>query len=174
MDARAGVKKAIKGDIAAFAALIEMKKAELYRIAFSYARNRDDALDIVGEAVYKAFIAVGRLRRPEYFNTWLTRILINCAVDHLRRAKKTVPMEENSPGTVTADATDREAVLDLYAALDQLDAKHRTVIILKYFHGYTLEEIARILAWPAGTVKTYVYRALRMLNISLKEGEEIE
>jgi len=179
MDAKAAVKKAVKGDAAAFAQLIETKKAELYRIAYSYAKNRDDAMDIVGEAVYKAFVSVGSLRKPEYFNTWLTRILINCAVDHLNKAKKTVRTAgEVGNGALVepggAGGTEHEAIMDLYGALDRLDTKHRTVIILKFFHDLTLAEIARVLEWPVGTVKTYLYRALQALNISLKEGEEIE
>ncbi|MBS4026986.1 MAG: sigma-70 family RNA polymerase sigma factor [Clostridia bacterium] len=176
----ATVKKAVKGDETAFCQLVEGRKATLYRLAYSYVKNQEDALDIVSEAVYKAFISIDKLKNPEYFNTWLTKILINCAINQLKKSKKVIYFNEEN-ALKSLDTQDQlnnfsqpyhhEEVLDLYSALDKLDDKHKTVIILKFFQDLTLEEIARMLDWPTGTVKTYLYRALKVLNLNLKEGE---
>lgn len=170
------VKKAIKGDDTAFCQLIEERKEQSYRIAFGYVKNKEDALDIVGETVYKAFTSIKKLKHPQYFNTWFIKILINCAIDHLNKAKKIIYIDqedtlENLKQQNNAAAYYDEDAIDLYAALDKLDEKHKTVVILKYFKDLTIEEIARVLEWPTGTVKTYLYRALKNLNLTLKEGD---
>ena len=67
-----------KIDKAVFIELFHQREEVLYRIAYMYVKNEDDALDIVNEAVCKAYSSVKRLKEPKYFNTWITRILINC------------------------------------------------------------------------------------------------
>jgi RNA polymerase sigma-70 factor, ECF subfamily len=169
------VKKAISGDEGAFCQLVEERKEKLYRTAYSYVKNREDALDIVSETVYKAYISISKLKNPAYFHTWFTRILINCAINHLHKSKKIIHMDK--PDSLKWQKEDnlsyhKEEMLDLYYAMEKLDQKHKTVIILKYFQDLTLEEIARVLQWPVGTVKTYLHRALKTLNLGLKEGVE--
>lgn len=75
------VLKAIRGDDDAFYILIENRKAMLYKTAFAYVKNKEDALDIVSDTVYKAYLSIDKVKSPEFFNTWMTRILINCALD---------------------------------------------------------------------------------------------
>lgn len=171
------VRKAIKGDTAAFTQLMEDRKENLYRIAYSYVKNQADALDIVSETVYKAYLNIRKVKKPQYFNTWLTRILINNAINQLKKQQRVVYMGEKEALDNVQQAADipsfyeREQVLDLYRAIDRLDADHKTVVILKYFQDFTFDEIAQVLEWPSGTVKTYLYRALKSLNVDL--GEEV-
>jgi RNA polymerase sigma-70 factor, ECF subfamily len=168
------VLKAKQGNEAAFCRLIEARKADIYKIAFCYVKNKEDALDIVSETVFKAYVSLPKLRQPEYFNTWLTRILINCALTHLKHTRPACSLDEEaqrvercSPAELPGGAA--EARLDLYRALDKLDDKHKTVVILKYFQDLTLPEVAEILKCPVGTVKTYLHRALKTLRVELKE-----
>lgn len=67
-----------------------------------------------------------------------------------------------------------DEVLDLNEALEKLDAKYKTVIILKYFEDMTLESISKMLKLPLSTIKTHLYRALEKLKMDLKEGKDIE
>lgn len=70
-------RKAIRGNCDAYGQLIHACQNYLYRIAFLYTKNEDDALDVVQDCILKAYESIGKLRKPEYFKTWITRILIN-------------------------------------------------------------------------------------------------
>ena len=72
--------------------LIHTYKEKFYRIAYSYVKNEQDALDVIQESVYKAYCSLDKLKSPEYFKTWFTRILINKAIDQIRFKKRIVPL----------------------------------------------------------------------------------
>lgn len=153
MDAEFLSAKARSGDDNAFFELIHARKEILYRTAYTYVRNRDDALDIVNEAVYKAYRSIGKLKEPALFNTWLMRILIICSLDHKKKFGRLVPVEElptNASDTVTQDNIEN---LDLYSALGVLDENCRTVIILKYFQDLTITQISEIMQCPRAQSK---------------------
>ena len=90
------VPKAIKGDTESFTPLLSIKKENLYRIAYRYVHNEQDALDIIGEAVYKAYISISKLKHPEYFNTWLIRIVINCSINFINKSKKALYLDNEA------------------------------------------------------------------------------
>lgn len=78
------VKLAINQDEKAFEYLMNISKEGLYRIAFAYAKNEQDALDILQETVYKAYISIYKLKEPKYFKTWISKILINNAINFIK------------------------------------------------------------------------------------------
>jgi RNA polymerase sigma-70 factor, ECF subfamily len=173
LDDKHNVIKAKGGCVDSFVDLIEARKGKIYKIAYSYVKNQQDALDILQDATYKAFISIKTLKDSKIFDSWLTRIVVNCAIDFLRKRKKMLYVDDTSQ-LIQENSTCKsniESELDLYTALDVLDEKHKTVIILRFFEDYTIKEIAAILDWPLNTVKTYLYRALGLLKIELKEGE---
>jgi len=158
------------GDEIAFRELIEEKKAMLYRTAFAYTKNEDDAIEIVQETVYKAFISIKQLKEPAYFTTWLTRILINCAINYMKKQKRIIPLSEPIPIDLASTNTgNAEEIMDLSFAIDQLEEKLKTVVILKYYQDLTIVQIAEILECPVGTVKTRLHMALKKLRVELKE-----
>lgn len=163
------VLRARSGDDNAFSELISEQKEVLYRTAFTYVRNKDDALDIVGETIYKAYISIKQLKEPQFFNTWLTRILINCALDHIRLCKRIVPNETEITINNPLSNRDSAELLDLYDAVDRLDPKCKTIVILKYFQDFTLLQISQVLECPLGTVKTCLHKALKELRYELEE-----
>ena len=163
--------KAKKGDDNAFYELISERKEMLYKTAFTYVKNKEDALDILNETVYRAFISIKRLKEPEFFNTWLTRILINCALDTLRKDKKVLQLDEQAGIANLSSTLAQEDVFDLNIAVDSLKEKYKTIVILKYFQDMTLAEIADVQKCPLGTVKTNLYKALKELKINLEEVE---
>lgn len=147
--------------------LIENEQERFYRIAYSYVKNQEDALDIVHNAIVKALQSCRGLRSPEYAQTWFCRILINESISHLRRARRFVPLEEVRTPAEGAEP-EREAYLDLYAALDRLPPELKTVVILRFFEDMKLEEIAQILSANLSTVKSRLYRALKLLKLDLE------
>lgn len=168
MDTEELALKAKKGDRNAFAELIYARKTVLYKTAYAYVKNREDALDIVNETVYKAFVSVKKLENPAYFNTWLTRILINHSLNYLRKNKHVVLCDnERQYKNVRPEGMDEE-VLDLYQAIDRLEEKYKTVVILKYIQDLKLDQIAEILRWPIGTVKSCLHRAVKELRVDMR------
>lgn len=149
-----------------FAARTHTMKERLYRTAYLYLGSEADALEAVDEAVYQALRALKQLRQPEFFETWLTRILLNTCHKELRRRKRFQPVE-TLPDTAGPDDYDR---LPLKEAVGRLPEELRAVIILRFFAGYTQAETAALLAVPQGTVATRQRRALELLRLEL--GEE--
>ena len=81
-------KKAVKGDKESFSKLLEPIKDKLYKVAFVYMRNEDDALDCIQESIVKAITSLNSLKEPQYFNTWIVKITVNTCKDNLRKNKK--------------------------------------------------------------------------------------
>lgn len=171
MELEQKVLKAQRGDDDAFYQLISNRKEILYRTAFAYVKNKEDALDILQETVYKVYVSLNKLKEPRFFNTYLTRILINCSIDYIRKNKKEISVEDVQAFALTKTQESKEAVIDLYSAIDRLEEKRKSIIILKYFQGLTLNEIAEVLQYPLGTVKTKLHRALKELRLDLGEEE---
>ncbi|WP_147532949.1 sigma-70 family RNA polymerase sigma factor [Bacillus marasmi] len=165
------VKKAQKGDDSAFTKLIDKEKDKLYRIAFLYVKNESDSLDIVQETIYKAYISIGSLKNSSYFSTWLTRILINTALDFIKKNSKVIPIDQDSIERIqSADRIMLEDKMDLLKALERLPEKYKTVIILRFYQDLTIKQIAKLIECPEGTVKTNLHRAINELKGMLKEA----
>ncbi len=162
------VKKAKRGSDKAFQELIQEEKNKLYRMAYMYVKNENDALDIVQEAIYKAYISMKTLKENQYFSTWLTRILINKALDFIKKNKRVIPIDEIERFH-TAEIHQMEDRIDLIDAINRLEAKYRTMVILRYYKDFTIKQIAETLDCPEGTVKTHLHRALKRLKMDLKE-----
>lgn len=149
-----------------FARRIEQIRQKLYKTALLYLGNETAAMDALDEAVYKALKNIRKLRQPEYFDTWITRILINECHNENRRRKRFQPMEELPE--FAAEAFDS---LPLREAIRRLPADLKEVVILRYFAGYTLVETAQALGIPQGTAATRQRRALALLRLELGEEE---
>jgi RNA polymerase sigma-70 factor, ECF subfamily len=164
------VKKAMKGNGTAFEELLVIHSDRLYRTAYLYAGNREDALDIVQETAFKAFVAVGQLKNEQYFLTWLTRILIHCAYEVLRKRKKEMPVDKLMELPYNRKDGNAEN-LDLLEAITYIKEQHRTAIILFYYHDLPISEVAKTMDVPENTVKTYLQRGRKELKKRLG-GEE--
>ena len=145
----------------------EALKERLYRTAALYLGSESAAVDAVDEAVYKGFCACKKLRQPEFFDTWLTRILINVCNTELRRRRRELSMDE-----LPETAQEQFDALPLKEALRRLPRDLRDVIVLRYFTGLTLEETARALDIPRGTVSTRQKKALALLRLELTDEKE--
>ena len=169
MDTNGKIKLAQKGDDNAFYELINERKGQLYKTAFAYVKNKEDAMDIVSDTVYKSYMAIKNLKEPSLFNTWLTRILINTSIDCIKKSSRAVSFKENVSSEICETTKDDDQLIDLKAAVDNLHENYKTIVILKYFQDMTLTEIANTLQCPLGTVKTNLHKALKELRVDLKE-----
>ena len=152
--------------------LIEQNQERFYRVAYTYVKNREDALDIVHNAIVNALKSYATLRSPEYAQTWFYRILINVSISFLRKKRPVVSLEELSAPRLRPAAAASEAVrdeyLDLYTAVDNLPPDLRAIVILRFFEDMKLDEIAEITATNLNTVKSKLYRALRQLKLEME------
>jgi RNA polymerase sigma-70 factor (ECF subfamily) len=164
------------GDRDALGPLLERHYRRLYRIAVSYLRDPDEALDAVQETFVKAFCHAARWDPATEPGAWLTRIAINEAIDRYRRGKRRAasfaPLEREPVAPDTGDGPERalgrrEDAERVAAALAALPERHRAVFVLRHHDEMTLEEIARALALPLGTVKSALHRAVHQLRARL-------
>ena len=135
-----------------------------YRLAYSYMRNEDDALDVVQESAYRAIRDCRKVRNKDYLSTWIYRIVVNTALDMLRRKKK----ENITEDLPEIPVEDQYQDLELRTVLNQLDDKSRTIILLRYFEDLKLEDIADIVGDNLNTVKARLYRSLKKLRLNLE------
>ncbi len=142
---------------------------KLYRLAYSYVHNENDALDIVQESAYKAIKNSYTLKNPQYVGTWLYRIVINESISFLRKHKQQLVELYEADGETEDQYTD----FDLRQALNSLDPLDKTVVVLRFFEGMQLNQIAEAMDENLNTVKSRLYRSLKKLKLSLaKEGVE--
>lgn len=140
-----------------------------YRLAYSYTRNEDDAMDIVQESVCKALSAKKHLDSEQYLKTWCCRIVINTAVDLLRKRKKEqIGVEEFLLSEQGEKDTNYENI-EIMEMLAMLKEKDRVILILRYFEDMKLEDIAQITSENVNTIKSRLYRALKQLKIHIAD-----
>lgn len=149
-----------------YAVRADALKGKLYGMAYLYLGNPSLAVDAVDEAVYRGLRACTKLREEQYFDTWLTRILINVCNAELRRRKREIAVAE-LPETAWEDFD----ALPLKDAVGRLPQDLRAVIVLRYFTGLTLADTAAALDIPQGTVVTRQRKALKLLRLELTDEE---
>lgn len=149
-----------------FTGQVELCRGTLYRVSCAYLIQEADRLDAVQEALLKAWKCRRQLKEAAYFRTWLTRILIRECVNIQRRQKRMIPTE-NVPEDRTRETPDGHP--ELRDAILRLPEKLRIPLVLHYMEGCPVEEIARILHVPKGTVCSRLSRARDQIRIMMKE-----
>ncbi len=147
--------------------IVDNKEA-LYRFAYTYVHNEDDALDVVHDAICKSLTNINTLKDTDSIKPWIYRIVANCAIDNIRKNKKYVISSDDLEVDDLVDY-DKYEDIDLQRALDQLPEKYRTIIVLRYFEDMKIGDIAQILDENENTIKTRLYNALAKLKISISE-----
>lgn len=137
---------------------------KFYRLAYSYVKNEADAMDIVQESAYKAILKSDGLKSKEYIMTWLYRIVVNEALQFLRKQKKEVVLD-----TMEEEGTsDQYADIDLETAIEKLTPEDQTIIRLRFFEDMKIADVADILQLSENTVKSRLYRAMEKLKLQLE------
>ena len=127
---------------------------KFYRVAYSYARNQEDALDIVQNAVCKALESYKNLRNADAVKTWFYRILINESLAAIKQRKKELLSDDNPQKEEAYYEKGYEQQDDIKEELDRLEEDIQTIIRLRFFEELSLKEISEITGLNLNTVKT--------------------
>ncbi|WP_090817272.1 RNA polymerase sigma factor [Paenibacillus sp. yr247] len=148
-------------------ACITEHKENVYRLAYSYVKNSEDALDIVQDSIHKAFASSDSLRNTASIKSWFYRIVVNTSLDFLRKHKRIQVVDETMLESFAQGSEDVYSNIDLEKALDELPTMYRSIITLRYFEDLKIDEIADVLKENSSTIKTRLYQALRLLRIKM-------
>lgn len=113
-----------------FASCWETSREKYYRLAYCYTKNEHDALEILSEATYKGYCHFHQLKRPEFFDTWMSRIIITEAYRFLKQKQKWDSLDEEHMDVPDENRFRKvEENIDVYRCLDNLSAQERTLLI---------------------------------------------
>jgi RNA polymerase sigma factor CnrH len=172
-----------QGDRDALSPLMERHYRRIYRVALSYLRDPDEALDVVQETFVKAFQNAARWDARSEVAPWLTRIGINQAIDRYRRVRRRrlseQPLEDGAADhdrhwsdrgpSPERQALGHELGARIAGALRGLPERQRAIVVLRHYEDMTLEEISETLGLSLGTVKSSLHRAIHRLRDRLQE-----
>jgi RNA polymerase sigma-70 factor (ECF subfamily) len=180
VDDRELVLAAQRGDRDAFKTLFERYHRRAYALAFGVVRNQDDALDVVQDAFIKAHKYLDKFEGSASFFTWLYRIVMNLAIDHLRKHRKVKPVELDearldpdsdepllprilggNPGQALVDKQIRARIDQ---ALDELSENHRSVLVMRELEGLSYEDMAQAMSCSKGTIMSRLFHARRNMQ----------
>lgn len=161
--------KAQKGNSKAFLKLFHQFEEDIYRMAYVYVKNMEDALDVVQEVAYQSFKKIDTLQQPDYFKTWLMKITINRSINVVKKNSKVIQLKPEFEAVIGSDDVDIALSLSLQELVDALEEDEKSVILLRFYHDQTIKEISEILEIPLGTAKSILYRALNKLRRDYKE-----
>lgn len=152
-----------------FREAVELHGDMVFRLAYSYLKNRADAEDVMQEALLKLYTETKAFESPDHEKHWLLRVAVNECRKLLRSPwrRRTGPLDE----AAEAAAFDRPAQSELFRQVMALPPKYRAAVYLYYYEGYSVKETAALLGAKASTVQTWLMRARGQLQTKLKEAE---
>lgn len=156
------VLKAKEGDVDAFCSLYSEIKMELYRYAYYKLGNSHDAEDAVSDCVISAFEQISNLRKPEYFNAWIFKILSNKCNYYIKH--QIFQRENENIDDVKNLQVEDEHHTEVYEALEKLNPKEKELVLLSVVAGFNSKEIANIIGITAGGVRSKLSRSLKKMR----------
>lgn len=163
----------IKKDRASQKELYKLFYGYAMRICLRYAKNRDEAVEMVNDGFMKVFTNLHRYDKDKSFNAWVSTIMINTSIDYYRKRIKQIQMEELNAKHELEDSGNILSHLnydDLINLVQKLSYAYRTVFNLFAIDGYSHEEIAEMLSISVGTSKSNLFKARENLKQMLTEG----
>ena len=164
------------GDLQAFEKLVQRHQNRVYRMAHQMLGNEEDAWDASQDIFIKVYNARQTYVTDAKFTTWLYRIANNAIIDKIRQYKrnqKISSLDDNAQEPPSNDrSTHHHVALEevkgqLSAALANLSERQRSMVILKYYEGFSVNEIAEMFECAAGTVKATLFQAVKHLRNGL-------
>ena len=163
------VKRSISGDADAFLELMEKNSLAMYKVARGILDNDEDAADAIQDTILTCFEKIHTLKNPEYFKTWMIRILIN-ECNKIHRHYKNFSRAEELPEVPGQDMSIEE--FEFKEMLGMLDESYRIILVLYYVEGFRIADIASILNMNENTVKTRLVRARVQLKQEYTSAED--
>ena len=176
-------RRALKGDQQAFAEIVALYQDKLYHMAFRMLGSRQEAEDVTQEAFLRVYRNLDRYDESLKFSTWIYRIATNLCIDRLRKRRMSYSLDAESnehdglDGYALIPSDDRTPESEMLLsetqrivreAIETLPAKYKSVMVLRYLHDLSLQEIGEILDMPVTTVKTRVHRGREFLRKKLE------
>ena len=171
------VRRTLAGDQEAFSALVEKYKDPVFNVAYRMLGNPTEAEDVAQEAFVRAYTQLHTYKDSHRFSTWLLSIASHLSIDQLRRRRFLALPLENVPflewiadvgPSPEQSALRRETADDMQRILDTLPVKYRAVLLLRYWHDFSYEEIAQTLELTPALVKARLHRARELVARTMK------
>lgn len=152
-----------------FREAVELYGDMVFRLAYSYLKNRADAEDVMQEALLKLYTETKTFESPDHERNWLIRVAVNECRKLLRSPwrRRIGSLDE----AAEAPVFDRPAQSELFRQVMALPPKYRAAVYLYYYEDYSVKETAALLGAKASTVQTWLMRARGQLQTKLKEAE---
>lgn len=164
------IKRAKNGDAEAFIRLMEDNKESMKRVAFAYLKREEDVADAIQDTILDAFEHIHKLKKPEYFKTWLIRILINNCTEIYRRNKEQTAYNMSAEEYESYSSRggflglETQSDLEFQDLLAHLPEDSRIIFQLYFGEQYTVSQIAKIMKLNENTVKSRLYRGKEQLR----------
>ena len=174
MDDKELVGRVKKGEVSAFAILVEKYEREIFEYSYFLIGDREEALDMTQETFLKAYTNIKTLRREEDFKFWLRRIARNLCfkrIKKMRREKELMERQREETLSLDSYVIKKEREERVKRALNKLPEKMREIIILRDIEGLSYKEIKEILNIPMSLVKVRIFRARNLLKKILEEED---
>jgi RNA polymerase sigma-70 factor (ECF subfamily) len=168
------------GDVDAFLSLVERHHRYMYNLALRITGNEQDAKDVVQESLLNAYLHLEQFERRADLRTWLNRILVNCALDHLRGLRRRPDVKHPRPLSDVADSAasaspDPERLVasadwrrQVSAVMNTMSPLERVTFTLRHFEGCSINEIAQTVGIGNNAAKQHIFRAVRKLRLALE------
>jgi RNA polymerase sigma-70 factor, ECF subfamily len=168
------------GDLDVFLSLVERHRRYMYNLAFRITGNEQDAKDVVQESLLNAYLHLDQFEQRADLRTWLNRILVNCALDHLRSRRRRPDVNDPRPisdivQTLASSSPDPERLVasadwrrQVSAAMETMSPLERVTFALRHFEGRSINEIAQTLGIGNNAAKQHIFRAVRKIRLALE------
>jgi RNA polymerase sigma-70 factor, ECF subfamily len=168
------------GDVEVFLSLVERHRRYLYNLALRITGSDQDAKDVVQDSLLNAYLRLGQFERRADLRTWLNRIVVNCALDHLRRVRRRPDLSDPHPISELADiaaspspdperlAVSADCRRQVTEAMNTMSPLERVTFALRHFEGCSINEIAQTLGIGNKSAKQHIFRAVRKLRLALE------
>ena len=174
-DVNLQIQKILAGDKSAFQTLVEEHQRLVSHIVFRMIPNREDREDTCQEVFLKVYQNLGNFRSESKLSTWIAKIAYNACLNHMEKRKlllfDDLSSEEQSKDRFAEKVHHPDQLTDekeisslLQAEIDKMPVHFRAILTLYHLDGMSYNEIGEILSLPAGTVKSYLFRARRLLK----------
>lgn len=140
-----------------------------YRFAFTYMKNQHDAEDVVSESIVKALKAADKINDTGKIKQWFFAIVSNTAITNIKKSQKVVPLYSMENDSACEDSYNISNINEL---IEKLPKEYTEIIVLRYFEDMKIKDIAEVLGINENTVKTRLYRALKLLKEDMVDDYE--